>query len=211
MKLEKEEYFSIFLDYENISSQIYFLLLKLKLLDNLVYRENSTKKIFYSYNKVMIIKFFILKDAKQLFIKLKTKNYYIKNIRKIIIKKIENIQILYSDFLINNNINFYKKFIKYENKLREKIIKVMSIKYGYDWWFNNVNKKISTICVKRSNIDNNHFHYIFYADFLDVKDIIKNNWNDLGFILKNDKSNLNKLILINKKRNKTFHGRFDFI
>lgn len=210
MKSKKEEYFSIFSDYNEINSRVYSLLLKLKLLNNLKYNDNDIKKIFYSYNSIIVIKIFLFKNTKQIFIRLKTRNNYINKIRNIIINTIKNAKILYSDFLINKNINFYKKFIKYENQLREIILKTMSIKYGYDWWFHYVDKKISSICIKRSNADNNHFHYIFYADFLDIKSIIINNWNDLGFIFNNNKNNLNKLIIINTKRNKIFHGRFDF-
>ena len=83
----------------------------------------------------------------------------------------------------------------------------MSKKYGNSWWDDKVNSKISRICKKRAAVDNNKFHYIFYAEFLDLKMIIENNWEDLGNLLKGNKENLNKLVKINKKRNIIVHGR----
>ncbi len=211
MRLQKEEYTLIFKDYKLICFDIYTLILKLNLINNLKYKEYDDRKIFYSYNDFIIIKFILFKNINNLFIKVETRSIYINKIRKTTINKFKNLKILYSDFLINKNIFFYKKFIVYENILRKKIIKILSTKYGSDWWFNNIDKKISDICIKRSKFDNNRFHYIFYADFIDIKDIILKNWEDLGVLFDNNIKNLNILNTINTKRNKLFHGRFDFI
>jgi len=211
MKACKEEYILEFKDYKVICIDIYALLLKLNLINNLRYKEYDNKKLFYSYNNILILKVILLKNTKHLCIKTKTKNLYINKIRKIIINKLKNVKILYSDFLINKNIYFYRRFIKYENILRKKIINILTEKYGSNWWANNVDNKVSNICVKRSKFDDDRFHYIFYADFIDLKNIILKNWKDLECLFDSDVKNLEVLNKINSKRNKIFHGRFDFI
>lgn len=211
MKTQKEEYFSFYKNLDILNSIIYSLFLKLDFIKNLKTKENKSIKVFYSYNKNYIIKIFIYKKFCQFFIKIKTNNNYIKKIREFFLKNIENIKIIYSDFLINNNIDFYKKFIRYENQLRRVILKKMFITKGNSWWLDCVDKNISNICIKRSNFDKNKFHYIFYSDFLDIKSLILNNWTDLSFIFNDKKDNLSILNMINKKRNKIFHGRFDII
>lgn len=203
----KEEYFLEYTDFISIKKTIYKLLLKIKLLKNLTYKTKGSFFIIESTNNKLYIKILFHKNNNILFIKIKTTNKNIKYIRKNIFKYLNNLKFLYSDFLINQNINFYSKFIKFENLLRKKIIKTMFSKHGKDWWIDNVNKDISRICLKRYKYSNKKFHYIFFSDFLDLKEIILSNFSDLSFLLNNNDF-LNKIDDINKKRNSIFHGRF---
>jgi hypothetical protein len=121
------------------------------------------------------------------------------------------VDLLRSEFDNVKNINFFRAFIKFENNLRINILKTMLSRYGKDWWITKVNRSISEICIKRALHDNNKFHYIFYSDLSDVKRIIKDNWDDLRELFKNNDDIFEKIDKINKKRNLIFHGRFDVV
>lgn len=204
----KEEYFLEYLDFFSAKNLVFKFLSKMQLLKNLKHKTKNNFFILKSYNNKLFISILFDLINNIVFIKIKTKNKNIKHIRKNIFNYFSNSKFLYSDFLINKNINFYSKFIKFENILRKKIIRTMYSKYGKDWWMDNINKNISKICIKRFKYSNSRFHYIFFSDFSDLKEIILNNWSTLSFLFDNNKEEINKIDYINKKRNSIFHGRF---
>ncbi len=208
----KESFSCYYKDNFDIGSCIYNLLCRLNLVKNLNRISKKNSNTFISYNRYLHIKIVDLLKQKYLYIKINSKNKNkIKLIRKIVLEEIDGVKVIYSDYLIDKNMHFFKEFVKCENKLREKIINILTVKYGDGWWNIATNNKIKRICTRRAARDNNRYHDIFYTDFSDIKKIIKSNWEYLGIIFDNNESKLNDLSKLNKKRNKLFHGRFDFI
>jgi hypothetical protein len=200
-------------DYKNDLSKF---ILNITTINNLSIKKINKNKTFYIINNALFSAKIILKkekinhkNNKLIFIVI---NYsdsdIISNIRENINNIFNNIFYFYSDYLISLNHNFFKNFSVYENKLRFTIFILMFKEFGETWWDDKVPKDISKLCKNRYKFDHYKFHFLFYSNFIDLKEIISQNWRILGRIFDYNKENLLKLNELSSLRNFVCHSRF---
>jgi hypothetical protein len=80
--------------------------------------------------------------------------------------------------------SIYPKLYLFENSLRNVIIRVLSAKYGKDWWAKVPRPVRDTVTDRKATEARKPWHgkrgthEIYYSDFGDLRDIITKNWVD---------------------------------
>lgn len=90
-------------------------------------------------------------------------------------------------------VNIYLKIYLFENSIRNLILKVLSTKYGKDWWETQVANDVKKDVQDRINKEKENrwhgkrgAHKMFYTDIGDLKSIISKNWNDFKDVIKKE-------------------------
>lgn len=99
-----------------------------------------------------------------------------------------------------------------ENSIREVIVRVMSNKYGNNWWDVEVHKDIKDEVQRRKRQEKENpwhgkrgAHEIYYTDILHLKRIVQKNWSDFKDILPGQQWLTQRLEEISHSRNPVAH------
>lgn len=107
----------------------------------------------------------------------------------------------------------YPKFYVFENSLRNVIKRVLSAKYGKNWWATRSPTDVQNRVKDRKGKETKMpwhgaraTHEIYYSDFGDLRKLIESNWNDFKGIIPTQQWITQKLIELEPPRNVIAHN-----